>query len=297
MRSRHEAAHRTRADRTTTDGADGRHQRRRRGCGSRWIVSTPEVWYGTPWLGDGVDHVSAQPVTVEFPLRGEWHAWRSPKEEKTSHQTARLAQRYAGTTEFFCWRRVVYTPMDGVVVAAEDGLDERHRVWILMDSTLLRQRSRWRDGDDSWFEERTLRPWRRRDYDLSNPIAARRGLHRILGNYVVVRHAVKLYSLFCHLHNGSVVVSEGQQVTTGALLGEVGSSGYSSFPHLHFQMMDASNPWIANGVECSFRCYEERSDCEWRLVKDAVPGRGRKIRSCERSRSDSRCVSLQFRET
>jgi murein DD-endopeptidase MepM/ murein hydrolase activator NlpD len=42
--------------------------------------------------------------------------------------------------------------------------------------------------------------------------------------------------VFMHLRSGSIVVREGQRVRTGQQLGEVGSTGGSSGPHLHFEV-------------------------------------------------------------
>ena len=34
-------------------------------------------------------------VTVRYPLKGEWYAWTSPKDESTSHATEKFGQKYA----------------------------------------------------------------------------------------------------------------------------------------------------------------------------------------------------------
>ena len=60
-------------------------------------------------------------------------------------------------------------------------------------------------------------------------------------NLVQVRHADGLTALYGHLRKGSVAVSVGQQVSVGAVLGVVGSSGCSTAPHLHFELRDAAN--------------------------------------------------------
>lgn len=60
-------------------------------------------------------------------------------------------------------------------------------------------------------------------------------------NLVQVRHPDGLTALYGHLKKGSVVVSVGQQVSAGALLGIVGSSGCSTAPHLHFELRNAAN--------------------------------------------------------
>lgn len=53
------------------------------------------------------------------------------------------------------------------------------------------------------------------------------------GNYVVIEHSDGKTSLYGHL--SQVHVSYGDYVTAGQLIGNVGSTGYSSGPHLHFE--------------------------------------------------------------
>ena len=60
-------------------------------------------------------------------------------------------------------------------------------------------------------------------------------------NFVQIRHVDGLTTLYGHLKKGSVAVSVGQQVSAGAVLGVVGSSGCSTAPHLHFELRDAAN--------------------------------------------------------
>ncbi|MBR4839046.1 MAG: urea transporter [Paludibacteraceae bacterium] len=55
------------------------------------------------------------------------------------------------------------------------------------------------------------------------------------GNYVVLKHADGLYSAVCHLEKGSIVHKVGDGVEKGEILALCGNSGYSPFPHLHFQ--------------------------------------------------------------
>ena len=60
-------------------------------------------------------------------------------------------------------------------------------------------------------------------------------------NVVQVRHADGLVAIYGHLKKGSAAVSVGQQVSAGAVLGIVGSSGCSTAPHLHFELRDAAS--------------------------------------------------------
>ena len=45
-------------------------------------------------------------------------------------------------------------------------------------------------------------------------------------------------TMYLHLMQGSVAVEVGDAVRCGDLLGVVGSSGNSSTPHLHFEVLD-----------------------------------------------------------
>lgn len=54
-------------------------------------------------------------------------------------------------------------------------------------------------------------------------------------NRVVIRHDDGSVTRYRHLRNGSVAVATGQSVTAGDVLGLVGSSGDSEWPHLSFE--------------------------------------------------------------
>lgn len=57
------------------------------------------------------------------------------------------------------------------------------------------------------------------------------------GNYVVIEHKMsdtRYLTLYAHLRKGSLKVVSGQKVSRGEQLAELGSSGNSQVPHLHF---------------------------------------------------------------
>ncbi len=56
------------------------------------------------------------------------------------------------------------------------------------------------------------------------------------GNFVVIDHKIDYLTLYGHLSD--ILVSEGEVVAQGQLIGHVGSTGNSTGPHLHFEIRD-----------------------------------------------------------
>ncbi len=56
------------------------------------------------------------------------------------------------------------------------------------------------------------------------------------GRFVIVDHNIDYITLYAHL--SEVLVSEGEVVAQGEILGRVGSTGNSTGPHLHFEIRD-----------------------------------------------------------
>ncbi|MEU0914165.1 M23 family metallopeptidase [Streptomyces althioticus] len=56
-----------------------------------------------------------------------------------------------------------------------------------------------------------------------------------------------------HLRRGSLTVREGDRVHPGQVLAQVGNSGNSTEPHLHFQLMDGPDPDTARGIPFTWR--------------------------------------------
>jgi len=60
------------------------------------------------------------------------------------------------------------------------------------------------------------------------------------GNHVIIDIGNDRQVFLAHLVAGSVVVEEGEFVTSGTLIGRVGNSGNSEAPHLHLHVQNAS---------------------------------------------------------
>lgn len=61
------------------------------------------------------------------------------------------------------------------------------------------------------------------------------------GNGVVLQHEGEWETQYCHLKNGSIAVESGQAVSAGDVLGQIGMSGRTQFPHLHISVRHKGN--------------------------------------------------------
>ncbi|MFC7251937.1 M23 family metallopeptidase [Halomicroarcula sp. GCM10025324] len=171
-------------------------------------------------------------TALSLPYDGQWTVVNGGVTEETSHSWILVSQRYAydfvvtnddekthtgeGTKldEYEAFGEPIRAPASGTVVQTKDKLrDHPH-------------------PGSGWLE------WRTWD---------------IRGNHVVIEHTDGEYSLLAHLRKDSVVVSPGDFVEQGELLGECGNSGHSSEPHLHYQLQDNPNFWTAAGLVPQFQ--------------------------------------------
>ncbi len=72
------------------------------------------------------------------------------------------------------------------------------------------------------------------------------------GKYIVVDHGGGVTTLYAHL--SQFRVSVGQQVSTGTRIGNVGSTGGSTGPHLHYEQRHSGTPVkvVLNGVHVTY---------------------------------------------
>ena len=215
-----------------------------------------------------------EPIIVEFPLRGEWLSPNTPGTKVPSHGTNQLGTRYAydfiqvdwnrmGTpayrvgvmqylfsgvklSDYYCWGQEVYSPCDGIVVAAEDGYAENEKTNLLADMSNAYKNAHYFDPEKD-------------------------DIQSVAGNYVIIKYCENVYAALCHLQTGSIQVSVGQMIKKGEVIGRVGHSGNSFAPHLHFQLMDSSDITVANGVPCAFEQYEIFQDNEWQIIENGIP--------------------------
>jgi murein DD-endopeptidase MepM/ murein hydrolase activator NlpD len=219
------------------------------------IIASQLAWSVTPWGlltqvlqlgGTAVAYIrhrgrppnrTRRTPTTEFsvPVESEWTVTNGGVTKSTSHSWGLVSQRYAydlvitddnGDThegngqqlvDYYAFGAPVTAPADGTIVAVEDGL---------------------------------------RDHPVPGSARVEWRTWNIVGNHVVIEHDDGEYSTLAHLREGSVTVSPGERVSRGDVVGECGNSGMSTEPHLHFQVQDHANVWIAAGLVPRFRNVE-----------------------------------------
>lgn len=86
---------------------------------------------------------------------------------------------------------------------------------------------------------------------------------RECGNGVVLRHAGGWETQYCHMKRGSIRVETGAQVRAGDVLGEVGLSGKSQFPHLHLSVRRDGAVVDPFAPDSADRCGAPAKDTLW----------------------------------
>lgn len=81
------------------------------------------------------------------------------------------------------------------------------------------------------------------------------------GNHIIITHEDGSVAMYWHLKKEGVVINAGDTVIQGQLIGFSGNTGYSAFPHLHFQVQNK------NGNDIATRFYTEKG------IKYLRPGR------------------------
>jgi len=221
------------------------------------------------------------PVVVDFPLRGEWIAPNTPGKRVPSHGTDLLGQRYAydfvrpapgaqgmrfyrhsplrylilgaRLRDCYGWGQPIYSPSAGAVVHAVDGWPERNPVHLVGDLAIVLKHA---------FT-----------FDLNRTTDFR----PLAGNHIILETAGG-YALIAHAQTGSIRVSPGDTISVGQHLANVGHSGNSTAPHLHFHLMDRPDPRSAQGIPCCFREYEVLHDGTWHVVHHGIPKHTDRIR-------------------
>ncbi len=188
------------------------------------------------------------PITYRAPVNGRWfvvasgdvsqhHRWVVSSEYALDITRMNADMRtYTGDgthfPDYITFRQPIVAVADGVVVATRNDREE--------NEATLRQPG---EAFDAYMQ---------RVVETQQATIMQGGFDAVAGNYVLIRHASGEHSLYAHLHQGSVRVNVGDTVTAGAQIAEAGSSGNSTEPHLHFQLIDGPDLNAARGLPITF---------------------------------------------
>lgn len=74
-------------------------------------------------------------------------------------------------------------------------------------------------------------------YAAGDGIVEKAGRNGSFGNYIRIRHNSKLKTAYAHLHKIKPSVQAGSRVRQGQVIGYVGTTGRSTGPHLHYEVL------------------------------------------------------------
>ncbi len=80
-------------------------------------------------------------------------------------------------------------------------------------------------------------------------------LDQYAGNHVVQDIGNGNYALYAHLETDSVQIEAGDQLTSGQVIANLGNTGNTDAPHLHFHVMNTPDPLKSNGVPFVFSTF------------------------------------------
>ena len=77
-------------------------------------------------------------------------------------------------------------------------------------------------------------------------------LQTVDGNHVVLDLGNGIYAFYAHLKQGSILIKEGDTVTAGQHIANLGNTGNTSAHHLHLHLMTGPSPLASDGIPYVF---------------------------------------------
>ncbi len=78
-------------------------------------------------------------------------------------------------------------------------------------------------------------------YAAGDGVIARQYRSPSYGNYILIRHNSTWQTAYAHMHNFATGMREGRRVRQGEVIGYVGTTGNSTGPHLHYEVLQNGN--------------------------------------------------------
>jgi len=144
----------------------------------------------------------------------------------------------------YAWGKEVYSPFEGYIRKVENNKDDRITLNIVSDL----------------FKGLILAPRN-----------ANKSIDYFLGNHLIIESIEGTYALMAHLRKGSIKVEEGQLVKAGDIIGQIGNSGNTIQPHLHFQLMNENDPSKSIPIPFSLKSYKIKQEGYWKDMTNDLP--------------------------
>ena len=191
--------------------------------------------------------VNYQPKTkFSFPLNGTWYVSNGTNLSGT-HRWG-IGQEFAvdlvrvdseGNSgkgdetkpeSYYAYGQEVLAPADGTVYELRDGVDDTPMAQFAGDEATMIKRLR----------------------EYQTKLRQQYGPRGSEGNYIIVDHGNGEYSVMVHLKKNSIRVKRGDYVKRGQVVAQVGQSGLSTEPHLHFEVVSDPDPLKQRGLPVLF---------------------------------------------
>jgi len=219
-------------------------------------------------------------LIVDFPLQGEWFVGADGTEP--GHELAfdfiRLDTKLRATQKsslhelltavplemYLGWGQPILSPFNGRVVTAVDGCSEKSQSFIM---------AMW-DGLSA-----AVSPTQRQQLETLQTEGG--DISPLAGNHLVIESTESegVFAFIAHARRGSITLRAGDIVCAHQQVAEVGNSGSSMAPHLHFHLMSDPSPQSVQVIPFKFARYEVFVKGEWRLQERALPKKRQRIRS------------------
>ncbi len=210
---------------------------------------------------------------VSLPVKGTWKLIESPGRERFAFDLVAASsgmERTRGKSRVeaildrangghSCDKSMrVYAPITGTVVRADDSSPDRQRFSLLRDAWAIASSRSRPDPDD---------------------------IGRFAANHVIIQGAGS-YAFVAHIQHRSLQVTEGDKVEAGQVIARVGNSGAALGPHLHFQLFDQIDDFVAaTAVPFLVSEYERWTGEGWEQVRYAALRKGELMQAMPGSRT------------
>ena len=171
-----------------------------------------------------------EPIIIQSPVKGSWSFMNPPGHHPDAKDFVAVDNNGFPYHQFnlvlhlfyrlkventYAWNKEVFSPFNGIVVEVSNNVNDRSNLNLFRDL----------------IKGLVLAPRNRN-----------KGMSYFLGNYIIIESTDGIFALLAHLKKGSVLVKKGQNVETSELIAQVGNSGNTIQPHLHFQLMTENDP-------------------------------------------------------